>query len=141
MRSVDLIVGNKYQIKYRTFSANGSINYNEPLKYGIGMLVSMYDAGNYNHSFVLESNGERVWATPNSVVKQIDGTVGANVNLASDIVGPNSEVGKSLSNISSFLRGIGIHNSVVDDNIVIPHDSAVAFNKLLHKLYSDILDF
>ena len=141
MRSVDLVVGNKYQIKYRTFSANGSINYNEPLKYGIGMLVSMYDAGNYNHSFVLESSGERVWATPNSVVKQIDGTVGSNVNLASDIVGPNSVTGKSLANISSFLKGIGIHNKVIDDNIVIPPESAGAFNKLLHKLYSDILDF
>jgi len=141
MRSMDLCVGQKYQIKYRTFSANGSINYNEPLKNGIGMLVSMYDAGNYNHSFVLESSGERVWATPNSVVRHVDDTIGGNVNLVSDIIGPDSVIAKSLSNISSFLKGIGIHNSIIDDNIVIPHESAGALNKLLHKLYSDILDF
>lgn len=137
MKSSSLILGRKYHIKYRKFDKNGRLCYGQELTSGVGMLVGIFDVApnNHHHSFILENSDERVWATANSIIKEVDR------NLFEDVSEIAFEDSESLNNISCFLDGIGVGNKVVNDTIVIPFSSVKIFNQLIHKLYSDILEF
>jgi hypothetical protein len=133
VRSRDLVVGNRYRIRYRLFSPTNNCNYGYKLMDGEGVLSGIYTAG-YNHTFKLD-DGQEVWATPNSIFEL--GNEPPQVSLVSDVAGVLSR--SDILDIETFLTGIEIDANVVDDHLVIPPHSMLKFKNLIHNIYSRIL--
>jgi hypothetical protein len=135
VRSKDLVVGQRYRIKYRKFTATGNSNYGYPLTEGEGVLESMYDVSSYNHTFVLD-DGEYVWATPNSIYELTSSQVPkSSVSLVSDILSAPEDV----VDVRIFLDGLGIDSWIADDHLIIPPTAILKLKNLVYTLYSDIL--
>jgi len=134
VRSKDLVVGQRYRIKYRKFTATGNSNYGYPLTEGEGVLESMYDVSSYNHTFVLDG-GEYVWATPNSIYELSPPQIPKSpVSLISDILFPDDVI-----DVRIFLDGLGIDSWIADDHLIIPPTAILKLKNLVYTIYSDIL--
>lgn len=136
MRSKDLVVGQRYRIKYRQFTATGNSNYGSPLIEGEGTLESMYDVSCYNHTFVLD-NGEYVWATPNSIYEltQQSRPQSNSASIVSNILSDPDNI----VDVKTFLSGLEIDSWIADSHLIIPPGSIMKFKNLIYTLYSDIL--
>lgn len=135
MKSKELVVGERYRLRYRLFTPTGNTNYGYPLQDGFGTLESKYTVGGYNHTFILD-DGQEVWATPNSVFKIEDSSM-ISKNVISDIA--NLLNADDAIDVTIFLSGLDIASSIVDDHLVIPPKSISKFKQLVHSLYYDIL--
>ncbi len=140
MKSADLKIGERYRLRYREFTATGNCTYGSPLKDGEGVLVSMYDVGVYNHTFLLD-NGETVWATPNStfLIESKNNNNSVSISLVDEIIPDTDSSVEDCDSVQTFLSGLNISSESTKGYLIIPPDSISQFKKLIYTIYSDIL--
>ncbi len=138
MRSRELVIGERYRLRYREFTQTGNSSYVWPLMDGEGVLVSMYDVSGYNHTFRLD-DGTLVWATPNSIFKIEKDTNSNSTILVDDIIGDLSSSSKDAEAVKTFLCGLAIECDIVKEHLVISPNSIPNLKKLVYRIYSDIL--
>jgi hypothetical protein len=138
MKSRELVVGERYRLRYREFTQTGNCSYGQPLIDGEGVLVSMYDVSRYNHTFKLD-DGSLVWATPNSVFKIEKDAKSNSTILVDDIIGDLSSSSKDAQAVKTFLSGLAIECDIVKEHLVISPNSIANLKKLIYRIYSEIL--
>jgi hypothetical protein len=140
VKSADLKIGERYRLRYREFTATGNCSYGSPLKDGEGVLVSMYDASSYNHTFVLD-NGKNVWATPNStfLIEPNKSNNSVSASLVDDIIPDVDSSVDDCDSVQIFLSGLNIKSESSKGYLIIPPNSISKFKKLIYTIYSDIL--
>jgi len=138
LKSRELVVGERYRLRYREFTQTGNNSYGFPLNDGEGVLISMYDVGGYNHTFKLD-NGTVVWATPNSIFKIEGNSNSSSTILVDDIIGDLSAASQDAETVKTFLCGLGVDCNIVKEHLVISPDSIPNLKKLVYRIYSDIL--
>jgi hypothetical protein len=131
MNANDMIVGERYRIKYRKFDPTGRPVHSKLID-GEGTLVSKYSVNMYNHIFALDNN-EQVWVTSNSVFElENQKLIGVMLDNTEFDLGGVEEV-------SVFLNGIGVKNQILGSSIVIDFSGVSIMKQLLSKMYATLL--
>ena len=132
MNHHEMVVGERYRIRYRKFDRITGNPISTKLEDGEGVLLSKYSVNVYNHMFELD-NGERVWCTSNSVFELEDQKL-----IASILSDTEFDLG-IVDEVSTFLQGLGIRNQVANSSIVIDFSGVSMMKQLLSKMYATLL--